>query len=254
MTIESVIDSAYRNSRPLASGDHDGCALFVADPDGVQGYRRLLECARELKEKVSSPPSWGMLDEDGRSFRIQHSSGASIAAIQGQQVITGEGLEVLAIGPTGFVTSGQSLAKTVDQIRGFNGLSILAWGVGKWIGRRGRLVTDFVLSERGAPDIMLADNGGRPAIWHFVRQFSVAREYGVRILAGSDPLPISGEERRIGSYGFHVSMQERAGETIVDAVRRTFEDPDTQISLTGKRVSLQQFISSQVGIRFRPKN
>jgi hypothetical protein len=254
MPIDVVIDSAHRNFRSIAPDEDKSSILFIADPDGIGGYGRFLEYARKLSKEHSSTSQWKMLGEDDRSVTLRHISYDTITAVKGQQLITDEGLEVLAVGLSEPAASGQTLTKTIDQIRRFGGLSILAWGAGKWIGRRGRLVTACIRAEIGSLDVMLADNGGRPAIWWHVPQFDIAREHGLRILAGSDPLPLAGEERRVGSYGFRIAMQDLNQESVIDDMSCAFKEPDASVSLAGRRVSLHQFISSQAKLRLRSIN
>jgi hypothetical protein len=253
MSIRKVLDSAHRNffesSEQSAPSNAVGM-LFVADPEGVNGFERLAAFGNKLE--AEAPSDWSRLSNDSISVVLRRSSGASVVAIRGQQLITSEGLEVLGIGYAPHLKSGETLANTVNQIRRVGGWSILAWGVGKWLGRRGRMVTDFVISESGSPDIMLADNGGRPWCWTRVPQFDVAKERGMRIVAGTDPLPLRGEECRIGSYGFRHQLQCDADESILDAFSRMLRNPENTMQITGPPMRLGSFFSSQLGIRLRP--
>jgi len=129
---------------------------------------------------------------------------------------------------------------------------MIPWGVGKWWGRRGRLVTNMIIAERGSSDIMLADNGGRPWCWARVPQFEMAKEQGMRIVAGTDPLPLKGEETRVGRYGFRIQFDRAEDQSIADAFRGALENPSIPIQILGKRMGLRRFVSSQFRLRLRP--
>ena len=223
--------------------------LLVADPEGVCGFERLL---RHGSERCSGESSrWLCEDGDDRSVTCRQPSGMKIIAVRGQQLITREGLEVLGVGYKNDLPSGLTLAKIMERISAAGGWSIVAWGAGKWIGRRGRVLTDMIIAEGGRTDIMLADNGGRPWCWSRVPQFETAAERGMRVLAGTDPLPLKGEENRVGSYGFHVRIDRPAGQSIVDAFRSALENPDTKIQTIGEHMTIGGFVSKQLRLRLQ---
>ena len=220
MSVRRVLDAAERNLLGGRDGSRSACGLIVvADPEGVEGYARLLAHAAVPPDR-DEPDPWRREAVDSRSVIFRRPSGTSIVAVQGQQLITGEGLEVLGAGYTGKLPSGLPLAALVDRIRARGGSSIVAWGAGKWLGRRGRIVAEMINAEGGRPDVMLADNGGRPWCWSRVPQFELAAARGMRIVAGSDPLPLQGEENRVGSYGFRVRVDRTGDRPVADAFWR----------------------------------
>jgi hypothetical protein len=75
----------------------------------------------------------------------------------------------------------------------------VAWSPGKWTGARGRLV-EALVEETPPGGLLLADTALRPRGWPEPRLMRRARAKGFGVLAGSDPLPFPGEERRIGCY------------------------------------------------------
>lgn len=253
MSVRALLDAAHRNLLGNRSGAGDAGILLVADPEGVRGFERLLRHGRELSP-ANAPTDGGnavSADTDSRYVTFRRASGTRIIAIRGQQLITREGLEVLGIGHRSDLPSGLSLAQVVEGIRASGGWSILAWGVGKWLGRRGRLVTDLIVAEGGRPDVMLADNGGRPWFWSRVPQFETAAERGMRVLAGTDPLPLIGEEKRVGSYGFRVRVECVDGEELVDSFRRVLEHPGTPVQTIGAPMAAGGFVSRQLRLRLR---
>ena len=250
MSVENVLNAASRNffgsHENTASGYEIGI-LLVADPAGVRGYDRLLDHGQDACRDEEC--QWLPTESSDRSVTFQHASGRKIIAVRGQQLITTEGLEVLGIGQKSDLSSGLALPEMLEGIRAAGGWSIIAWGVGKWTGRRGRLVTEMVVSESQPPSIMLVDNGGRPWLWSRVPQFEVAKEHGVRVLAGTDPLPLKGEESRIGSYGFRMSVDHGPGEPVIDSFCRALEDPSVPTHAIGTQMGIGRFASNQIRIR-----
>ena len=118
--------------------------------------------------------------------------GEKLLVIAGRQIVTAERIEVLAIGCEK-IPDGLTLNATIASVRDTGAVPVLPWGVGKWIGKRGRLVAKAAARDR----VLLADNAGRPPGWPRPRLF----EQHV-ILRGTDPLPLSREQERIGKYGF----------------------------------------------------
>ena len=251
MSVENVLDAASRNlfsSPGAAPPAHEEIGvLLVADPPGVRGYDRLLGHGNGTGPHKAN--HWLVEASDNHSISFRQASGGRIIAVRGQQLITREGLEVLGIGHEPDLASGLSLAMMVERISAAGGWSIIAWGAGKWIGSRGRLVTEMIVSEKQRSDVMLADNGGRPWFWSRVPQFEVAREQGMRVLAGTDPLPLKGEESRVGSYGFSVSIDPSTGQSVFDSFRRALEDPSIPTHIIGKQMTIGRFASNQMRIR-----
>lgn len=117
-----------------------------------------------------------------------------IVVLAGRQVVSAEKLEILALATDAQFADGEPAGTLIGAMRRADALTILPWGVGKWMGGRGRLV-DHLLAEDRQGRLLLGDNGGRPGFWP-------ERRFRSRIvLRGSDPLPLPGDARRIGSFG-----------------------------------------------------
>lgn len=241
MSLASVLDAAAQNLlRGRPPSPPPAGVLLVADPDGVPGYARLAADA--------IGPRWHRMQADGRVVNFVNESGIVLAALPGRQLVSEEGLEVLGAGCGDRIRSGQPLAELVEAVRAAGGLALLAWGVGKWLGRRGRVLDRVIAEQAGRRDVMLADNAGRPGLWSYVPQFAAAARCGLRVLAGTDPLPFPGEARRIGSYGFRVRVPAAPG----DAARmlwRALETPGVPIEIVGRRMSARDFVAGQLRLR-----
>jgi len=75
------------------------------------------------------------------------------------------------------------------------------WGVGKWLGIRGKLV-EAVLGSMGLNALYVGDNGGRLDLTGLPARLKDLQRRGFRMLPGTDPFPFGGDLRRVGSFGF----------------------------------------------------
>lgn len=243
MPVRAMLDAAARNLFRTNGGaaPHAGL-LLVADPDGVPGYERL------LGEQDSG--GWRREHRDERSVTFSRNGGPRVTAVRGQQLITREGLEVLGIACEERLESGLPVAEMVGRIRAARGQAIIAWGAGKWLGRRGRTLTKVIEAEAGRPDVMLADNGGRPRAWSRVPQFETAAERGMRVLAGTDPLPLAGEEQRVGSYAFRIRVPAADCTAPADSLWRALAT-DAPIEIVGRPMAARGFVANQLKLRLR---
>lgn len=109
----------------------------------------------------------------------------------GQQFITKEKIEVLSLISIKKNLSSLSLSETVDEIVKNGGIPVLPWSFGKWWGRRGFIINNYLkIADR--KKVFLGDIP--------LRVLSDKLHSDIRILAGSDPLPVSREEELIGGF------------------------------------------------------
>lgn len=252
MSVDKLLAAAAAN---LGKAGSAGAAraedvLFVADPEGIQGFERLLAYGEGSGASACSG-QWTLAEADSQSVSFRRHAGRGLTAVRGQQLITREGLELLGMACRSALPSGLPLSSLIERVRAAGGWSIVAWGAGKWLGRRGRVVTDMIAAEGGRPDVMLGDNGGRPRCWSRVPQFAAAAERGMRILAGTDPLPLQGEEDRVGSYGFRVRAVHNGSRPPVEALRQALEQAGTPVTTFGEQMSIGRFASNQLRLRLR---
>ncbi len=131
----------------------------------------------------------------------QSGEGRSLLILAGSQVVTSERLEVLALGSRTRFNDGLPLDETIEAAQDAGALVVLPWAVGKWLGDRGQLVQNALTVARERR-ILAGDNAGRPVFWAEPDVFETVRSRGLPVLPGTDPLPIPGEERRVGANGF----------------------------------------------------
>ncbi len=165
--------------------------------------------------------------------------------ISGTQVNTAEGLEVLVIGDKGDVTDGVPIKIIVEQQR--DGLlNIIPWAVGKWLSKRGSILTQL-LETTDQHSFVLGDNAGRPWLWKNIKQLEYAKTHGIPILPGSDPLPLDKHYLKSGTYGNLIETEldlEKPWTSIIRAVHE-----QAQLKEFGHLSSVSSFILNQLKLR-----
>lgn len=174
-------------------------ALILTEPKAHCTFSLLQRYISEKALALANP--WDLTTTaEPISLRATHKSGDTILLLSGQQIVTREKLEVLSLLALPDIADGLSLTETIAQIHRIGGLPVLPWGVGKWLGRRGAIVSNFLANSPERP-LFLGDNGSRPSLWRSIPQFQLAQKAGIPILRGSDPLRCSFRRRGPGSFG-----------------------------------------------------
>lgn len=171
---------------------------------------------------------------------------AGVYFFAGRQVATAERLEVLALCTQQLFVDGLPFREAIHQVRQAGLVPVTPWSPGKWTLRRGGLVAEVVRNARPG-ELLLADSSLRPAGMSEPRIFQEARQRGLGIIAGSDPLPFQGQETLIGSFGCEISQfdPQRPRESVLAALAK----PNPEFPIFGSRSSF-----FQVGTRlFRNK-
>lgn len=133
------------------------------------------------------------------ALRLTTAAGADLHLLAGRQIVTAERIEVLALAASLPVPDGLPAAEVLARIRAAGGVPVLSWAPGKWWFARGRLVAGLL--AQGAPGtLLLGDTTLRPLGWGGPELLRAARRRGIGIVAGSDPLPVAGDECQMGRY------------------------------------------------------
>ncbi len=141
----------------------------------------------------------------GHSLKIKSTStGQDFCLLPGQQIITSENLEILSLNCPQRVEEGLPARQTIENVIKNNGVPVVAWGLGKWIGKRGGVVKDL-LNTFTPEQLAVGDTTMRPYGWFMPLIMRQAKAKGFKIIFGSDPLPFPGEECRPGSYATEIS-------------------------------------------------
>jgi len=169
--------------------------------------------------------------------------------VAGGQIVTTEKIEVLSLFCNHNIHNGLSLSETVEFISQSGGLPVLPWGVGKWFGKRGKIVKDFVSDHPGS-NLYVGDNGGRPVFWPNPSLFQLAEKKGVAVLPGTDPLPLPDEASRVGSFGFYLQGDDLLEDSPVAYLKRVLLSQEAEIVPFGDLQKMRLFFASQLRLRF----
>jgi hypothetical protein len=96
--------------------------------------------------------------------------------------------------------------------------------------------------------LFLGDNGGRPAVLGTPRLLTSARRVGIRVLPGTDPLPLASHVHRVASYGFILPQQFELKE-LSGQVRRAIQELPSQPGTFGTCSTLFGFLRDQIRLR-----
>ncbi len=181
---------------------------------------------------------------------VRESDGATLFLVQGHQVKARNGLEVLGLITGDPFEDGLSFNSSLAAVVERESITVIPWGFGKWTGARKREVMEAV---RNSDDqrMFLGDNSGRPGGWPEPKLFQLGARMGIRVLPGSDPLPLPGEEKKLGRYGFLLPWGFDP-ERPAPSLRSTLIALETQPPIGGTREGLMGFfLDTAPGLEFR---
>ena len=184
---------------------------------------------------------------DALALHLDCAEGA-LYLIAGRQMATRERLEVLALGLAEPLPDGLSLAEAVAAVQEAGALAVIPWSPGKWLFERGRALARLV--DSADPErLLLADSSLRPRGTPEPGLFARARAHGMRVIAGTDPLPLPGEERLVGSYAV-VCHGDFDAEQPASSARRLLCDAPVR---AGRRRSLPSVLQRLVRLALSPR-
>jgi hypothetical protein len=124
---------------------------------------------------------------ENNSLLAKSGDSKNLLLIAGRQIVTSEGLEVLALFTNECFKDGDPIKKLIEDIKNRGGIPVIPWGFGKWMGKRGVVLNRLIESAKN-PYFYLGDNGNRPLFLTDPAQFKLAQNKNIRNLPGSDPL------------------------------------------------------------------
>lgn len=178
--------------------------------------------------------------------------GVPIAITSGRQIVTAEGLEVHALGTRSLFPDGQPMEEVLQAVRADGALAVLPWGVGKWSGRRGRIIADLIAGAGDPRAFCLADSGVRPSFMARPALLAEAERRGIRVLAGSDPLPLAGGARNAGRFGV-VARHAFDADRPFTAFRGWLESLEASPGTYGRLETPLAFLRAQIAMQIRKR-
>lgn len=190
--LPELLDCALVNFQRLGAGEEK--VLFFTDGIVDRTWRRL----RPLVQEGYQVNDWQLRYSKKTQFIHANKGAFEILLAPARQINSVARIEYLLLGCDLDIEDGLEDRVLLSQYTP-NYTVISPWGVGKWLGSRGKLLSQLI-AEHGN-DFLLGDNGGRPSLWSIIPQFNLSK---LNIVNGSDPLPIEGELDRVASYGIKV--------------------------------------------------
>ncbi|MGD9874585.1 MAG: hypothetical protein AB7T27_09995 [Kiritimatiellia bacterium] len=178
---------AAQDSRP----DTD-YVLFLAERHDCHFFRQL----KEGLCKVSGAEC----DPGEEVLSVRNAGGKRLWLAAGRQIVTAERLEILALTTDAEIADGQPARDVIRKVREIGAIPVIAWAPGKWFFARGKVVRALIDFEP-AGSFLLGDTTLRPTVWLKPLLMRHAKRKGFKVVAGSDPLPVPGEETKAVSYG-----------------------------------------------------
>ena len=252
--LTEFLDAAWRNLQAAAgdatSTDHVLGCLLVAEIQPVAPLERLGRDASGLGRPWSLETT-----SDQLSLLACRNGEPAMAIVAGRQIVSSEGIEILALAGDHDFAAGQPLAELLKEIQDAQALPVLPWGLGKWLFRRGDVIKR-ILNECAARDgqtaLFLGDNSGRARHLPDSSIFQLARARDVPILPGSDPLNLPSHVHQAGRYGFVMPGQLDLNEP-ARHLRAWLQSITNSPQVFGRRDSLARCCRSQVSLRIRSR-
>jgi hypothetical protein len=254
--LDQMLDAAWDNFFQAAKrllGDVSACSFVLLLAEGEKNDFFPTLIARAGKGNSSSKSSWKFrLTEEANSVLAIH-GGKTIVLVAGRQLISRENLELLSLFcPHVFADNRYSLGELAVRVTEAGGLPLLTWGVGKWFGRRGRVVQDFLVHP-SVPAFLVGDNGNRPRFWPYPALLAQAEKQGILSLAGSDPLPLAAHALRAGSCGGWIKDVDLDSKKMANGLKEILSSEEVKVLPFGHGPGLLQFTCDQVQVNVRKR-
>jgi hypothetical protein len=158
---------------------------------------------------------------------------------------------MLAIGTLNRFNDGESIYDVIETINDNGAVPILPWGVGKWLGKRGRIVKNIICINNNT-SVYLGDNRNRPIFWPKSRLYRIAKHRGIDVFPGSDPLPFAAEYCRVGSFGFSLNTS-LFGQKPANSLKNLILNPSVKYQPYGHSEHFFPFLKNQLALLFKSR-
>lgn len=251
-SVSKVLDSALKNFQVAAhntsTDSSQYCGVLILTEIGSNTWFQKLSKRSNDRQSLEGSHWTFQKTHEPESLYAHHSSDQKILILAGHQVVTQENIEVLSIISNQFIDNGLTISETIQSIHAAKGIPVLPWGFGKWFGNRGKIIHKFIQSSQ-TNSLLLGDNSNRPSFWINPIYLKQAQTRAIKILPGTDPLPLETEMSRPGRFGFHMQ-----GGLDLDqpgsSIKQMLLDTNTTISPYGVLESPLKFLQNQLKIRF----
>lgn len=233
------------------NGDINGI-LYLADTRGSNWFNFLFEEVTSKKANIEPLSTFKFTTTlEPHSIEVQSPDHTTMFIIASQQIITAENLEVLALGMKERLPDGLPISEVLEEVQASGALVTLPWGVGKWLGRRGKVIRKIVVSHLNRNfSMFLGDIAGRPWFWPFSSMTNFASSHGYQLLSGTDPLPLATEETRVGAYG-SLLKGEISSEHPAESLKQLLQSSAITLQQYGQNENIYRFLRNQILLRLK---
>ena len=242
--LDIFLDSAWKNIKKYGEKYSKykpyNMVLFLAKTQFTVEFNALLD------ENTNSD-RWHIIKSRESETLIASHNNKCIFLIAGQQIVTKENLEILAIGTQENIKSGSKINATIDQIYEIGALPILPWGFGKWTGMRRKEIKKLV----GNDHLFFGDISGHPfPNRSLLNSLKIEKDIECS-LNGTDPLPMPQDQTRAGKFGVFVNEKLDSCQPW-KSIRRYIIANQNKMSYFGKYEPLQTILNRQISLRLSP--
>ena len=255
--LEKFFDSAYTNFKSAAgklghANDFTGI-LLLAETSKDNWFNRLSDYAdgKDLPEGKNTGNWTFRRTDEIHSLYAKSGNSQNLLLIAGRQIGTGEGLEILALSIIERFKDGTPIKNLIEDIKDKDGIPVIPWGFGKWMGRRGTILNKMIETAKDS-DFYLGDNGNRPSFMPLPSQFKLARDKNIHNLPGSDPLPFASEVGRAGCFGI-IMPNELSEEKPAEYLREMLKEPGKILQNYGTLEQPYRFFRNQIASQLRKR-
>ncbi|MBK7105267.1 MAG: hypothetical protein IPH62_08285 [Ignavibacteriae bacterium] len=236
--------SNFQNQANKINCDNFQSVLCLTESHKANYFANLFDKA-ETNEKIGN---WEIVNTPNQnSIILKDKDSFEIFLIAGRQIVTKENLEVLALGLNEDPNDGNPIEEVIKFVNANKAISVIPWGVGKWMGNRKQIVEKLVLQNNTFP-IYLGDNGNRPFFWSKPEIFNEALKNGIINIPGSDPLPFLNEVKKPGSFGFIIDGN-LDKEKPFDSIYEKINSSKIQFKTYGKLETGYNFLKNQISMQ-----
>ena len=255
--LDILLDTALHNFRKAAHDiGHEGKitgVLLLTETRNDNWFRHTRDMCLKNQQVLATETGWELQVTpestvlQAKQHRDMQGNEIEFYIIAGRQINTAEGLELLALATDCTFEDGLPLSSALATVSESGAIPVFPWAVGKWLGKRGKILS-ALLSREPPADLCLGDNSGRPVFWRNPSHFKQARALNMQILPGTDPLPFANEAMRVGSFGFMVQGSLGHAHPAAD-LKRLLQATETKLLAYGQLEKPWRFFMNQIRLR-----
>jgi hypothetical protein len=226
-SLENFLHAAFNNTmQASATAPLGGAGIILTERNDCNFYSRL------LSDDTLHTDITALGYQQDKNILSHTDYPVPLVFYPGRQVSTIEKIEVLALFYEQTLPENMSLETLVSHIHTSGAVPVVNWAPGKWLGKRGRIVREFVTKH---PDkIALGITSLLPEGLPYPALIEDTATLNIPLIAGSDPLPFSGQESLACSYGMlFQSLTDQPSETDISSALL-----GNNVTIAGKRSSI----------------